>query len=220
MSLPVSSAQRRRGLAAGLPDFPWDTLAAARATAEAHPDGIVDLSIGTPIDPTPELAREALSRAADSPGYPLTSGTRALREAIAAYLSRRWGAERLEPTATLPVIGTKELVAWLPTLLGLGPDDLVVYPTMAYPTYQVGAVIAGCRTLACDDLDELPDQQPALVWINSPSNPTGQVLAPEVLAARVRTARERGAIVALRRVLRRVRLGGRAGLGAASVHLR
>ncbi len=195
MSLPVSSARRRRGLAPGLPDFPWDTLAAARATAEAHPDGIVDLSIGTPIDPTPELAREALSRAADSPGYPLTSGTRALREAIAAYLSRRWGAERLEPTATLPVIGTKELVAWLPTLLGLGPDDLVVYPAMAYPTYQVGAVIAGCRTVACDDLDELPDQQPALVWINSPSNPTGQVLAPEVLAARVRIARERGAIV-------------------------
>ena len=68
-------------------------------------------------------------------------------------------------------------------------------PTMAYPTYQVGAVIAGCRTVACDDLDELADQQPALVWINSPSNPTGQVLAPEVLAARVRTARERGAIV-------------------------
>ena len=195
MSLPVPSAQRRRGLAFGLPDFPWDTLAAARATAEAHPDGIVDLSIGTPIDPTPELAQEALGRAADSPGYPLTSGTRALREAIAAYLSSRWGAERLQPTATLPVIGTKELVAWLPTLLGLGPDDLVVYPTMAYPTYQVGAVIAGCRTLACDDLDDLDDLRPALVWINSPSNPTGQVLAPEVLAARVRTARERGAIV-------------------------
>ena len=70
-------------LAAGLPDFPWDTLAGARATTEAHPDGIVDLSIGTPIDPTPELARQALSRSADSPGYPLTSGTRALREAIA-----------------------------------------------------------------------------------------------------------------------------------------
>ena len=195
MSLPVSAEQRRRGLAAGLPDFPWDTLAVARATAEAHPNGIVDLSIGTPIDPTPALAQEALSRAADSPGYPLTSGTRALRDAIAAYLSSRWGAERLQPTATLPVIGTKELVAWLPTLLGLGPDDLVVYPTMAYPTYQVGAVIAGCRTLACDDLDELGDQRPAVVWINSPSNPTGQVLAPEVLAARVRTARECGAIV-------------------------
>ena len=185
----------RTTLAAGLPDFPWDTLAGARATAEAHPDGIVDLSIGTPIDPTPELARQALSRSADSPGYPLTSGTRALREAIADYLSSRWGAERLSPSATLPVIGTKELVAWLPTLLGLGSDDLVVYPTMAYPTYQVGAVIAGCRTLACDDLDELGDERPALVWINSPSNPTGQILAPDVLAARVRTARARGAIV-------------------------
>jgi succinyldiaminopimelate transaminase len=180
----------------GLPDFPWDTIAAARATAEAHADGIVNLSIGTPIDPTPERARLALSRAANSPGYPLTSGTSALREALASYLMRRWGAVGLSPEDTLPVIGTKELVAWLPTLLGLGPDDLVVYPTMAYPTYLVGAKIAGCRAIACDDLDELGDEQPALVWINSPSNPTGQILDMEGLKHRVSWARERGALVA------------------------
>ena len=139
-------------LAAGLPEFPWDTIADARATAEAHPGGIVDLSVGTPVDPTPERAIRALSRAANSPGYPLTAGTSALRAAMASYLQRRWGAEGLAPDATLPVIGTKELVAWLPTLLGLGPDDLVVYPTMAYPTYLVGAKIAGCQAVACDDL--------------------------------------------------------------------
>ena len=187
---------RRRGLAAGLPDFPWDTIASARATAAAHPDGIVDLSVGTPVDPTPELAIRALSGAADSPGYPLTSGTAALREAIASYLTRRWGAEGLSPEATLPVIGTKELVAWLPTLLGLGHDDLLVYPTMAYPTYLVGARIAGCRAVACDDLDQLGNTRPALIWINSPSNPTGQILDPEALKGRVRWARERGALVA------------------------
>jgi succinyldiaminopimelate transaminase len=180
----------------GLPDFPWDTIAAARAIAEAHADGIVDLSIGTPIDPTPERARLALSRAANSPGYPLTSGTSALREALASYLTRRWGAVGLSRDDTLPVIGTKELVAWLPTLLGLGPDDLVVYPTMAYPTYLVGAKIAGCRAIACDDLDELGDEQPALIWINSPSNPTGQILDMEALKHRVNWARERGALVA------------------------
>jgi succinyldiaminopimelate transaminase len=192
----IEGPPRRRGLAAGLPDFPWDTIAAARATAESHPGGIVDLSVGTPIDPTPERAINAMSRAADSPGYPFTSGTAPLREAIVAYLTRRWGAERLAPDDTLPVIGTKELVAWLPTLLGLGPDDLVVYPTMAYPTYLVGAKIAGCRAMACDDLDQLGDARPALIWINSPSNPTGQILGPAALKQRVTWARARGALVA------------------------
>ena len=186
-------SQRR---SAQLPDFPWDTLAAAKARAQLHPDGIVDLSVGTPVDPTPELGRQALAAAADSPGYPLTSGTAALRTAIADYLIRRWGADGLRPEATLPVIGTKELVAWLPTLLGLGPDDLVVYPEVAYPTYAVGAALAGCRAVACDDLASLGDERPALVWLNSPANPTGQILPAATLAARVAWARERGALVA------------------------
>ena len=183
-------------LAAELPDFPWDTIAAVKAIAQEHPGGIVDLSIGTPVDPTPERATRALSRAANSPGYPFTAGTAALRQAIASYLTRRWGAVGLAPDDTLPVIGTKELVAWLPTLLGLGPDDLVVYPTMAYPTYLVGAKIAGCRAIACDDLDQLGDARPALIWINSPSNPTGQILSAEALKHRVIWARERGSLVA------------------------
>jgi succinyldiaminopimelate transaminase len=183
-------------LASGLPDFPWDTIAAARATAEAHPDGIVDLSVGTPVDSTPELAMLALSRAADSPGYPFTAGTVALRQAIVSYLKRRWAADDLAPDATLPVIGTKELVAWLPTLLGLGPDDLVVYPTMAYPTYLVGATIAGCRAIACDDPEELGDAQPAVVWINTPANPTGRILGAGELENWVNWTRERGSLLA------------------------
>ncbi len=183
-------------LADGLPDFPWDTLAGAKACASLHPDGLVDLSVGTPVDPTPALGQRALQAAADRPGYPQTAGTPQLRTAIARYLDTRWGADGIAPAATLPVVGTKELVAWLPTLLGLGPADLVVLPTMAYPTYLVGARIAGCRTRAVDDLTELGDERPALVWLNSPSNPTGQVLAPEVLAARVAWARERGVLVA------------------------
>ena len=195
MSQAGSSAGGRRRLSASLPDFPWDSLAGAKAIAAAHPDGIVDLSVGTPVDPTPEIGRRALAEAADSPGYPQTAGTAALRESIAGYLTRRWGATGLAPDATLPVIGTKELVAWLPTLLGLGPDDLVVFPTMAYPTYEVGARIAGCRSAAVDDLTTL-SETPALVWLNSPGNPTGQILPAEELRARVAWARDRGAIVA------------------------
>lgn len=185
-----------RSLAAGLPDFPWDTLAGAKTTAEAHPGGIVDLSVGTPVDPTPQLAIDALVRAANSPGYPVTAGTSELREAMVSYLSLRWGADGLTAEDTLPVIGTKELVAWLPTLLGLGPDDLVVYPTTAYPTYLVGAGLAGCQSVACDDLEELGDRRPALVWINSPGNPNGAVLSAEAMASRVRWCRERGAVLA------------------------
>jgi succinyldiaminopimelate transaminase len=192
-----SAAGPARGrLAAALPDFPWDSLAEAKARAGAHPGGIVDLSVGTPVDPTPESGRLALAAAADSPGYPLTSGTGPLREAMAAYLTERWGAVGLAPSTTLPAIGTKELVAWLPTLLGLGPDDLVVFPTMAYPTYEVGARIAGCRFLAADDPAEVADERPALVWLNSPSNPTGQILDAVELRRRVGWARARGAVVA------------------------
>lgn len=137
----------------------------------------------------------ALAEAADSPGYPQTSGTAALRESIAGYLTRRWGATGLAPDATLPVIGTKELVAWPPTLLGLGSDDLVVFPTMAYPTYEVGARIAGCRSAVVDDLTTL-SETPALVWLNSPGNPTGQILPAEELRQGSPGARDRGAIVA------------------------
>ena len=189
------AATGRRRLAAELPDFPWDSLAEAKARAAAHPDGIVDLSVGTPVDPTPAIGQRALAEAANSPGYPQTSGTPALREAIADYLVRRWGAVGLTAEATLPVIGTKELVAWLPTLLGLGPDDLVVFPAMAYPTYEVGARIAGCRFLAADDPTTL-DEAPALVWLNSPSNPTGEILSGPELRRRVDWAREHGAIIA------------------------
>lgn len=181
---------------AALPDFPWDSLDGARKLAAAHPDGLVDLSVGTPVDPVPALAQEALAEAANSPGYPLTSGTAELRAAIADYLSQRWAATGLAAEATMPVIGTKEFVAWLPTLLGLGRGDTVVVPTMAYPTYAVGALIAGCTPVPCDDLETLGDLRPGLVWLNSPSNPTGQILDGDELARRVAWARERGAVVA------------------------
>src|SRR5881394_2766350 len=107
-----------------LPDFPWDLLAPYKRQAQQHPGGIVDLSIGTPVDPTPGVVRRALADAADAPGYPATYGTPELRAAAAGWLSRRLGVAA-DPAAVLPVIGTKELVAWLPTLFGAGPGDTV-----------------------------------------------------------------------------------------------
>jgi succinyldiaminopimelate transaminase len=179
-----------------LPVFPWDTLADVTAMARSHPDGIVDLSVGTPVDPVAPLIREALAAASSAPGYPTTAGTPALRASAIAALGRRYGVTGLADDAVLPVIGTKELIAWLPTLLGLGPDDLVVVPELAYPTYEVGAQLACAQVVRADSLTQLGPQRPALIYLNSPSNPTGRVLGVDHLRKVVGWARERGTLVA------------------------
>jgi succinyldiaminopimelate transaminase len=203
---PVASGQAAGGASRLLlPDFPWDRLAPFGERARAHPDGIVDLSVGTPVDPTPAVARAALAAAADAPGYPQTYGTPALRQAVAAWFARRRGVPDLDPDGVLPTIGSKELVAWLPTLLGLGPGDVVVHPEVAYPTYDVGARLAGATPVAADGTAQLGPVGPSgasgsgrvrLVWLNSPANPTGRVLGVEHLAKVVRWARSAGAVVA------------------------
>ncbi|MEJ5944949.1 succinyldiaminopimelate transaminase [Pseudokineococcus basanitobsidens] len=189
-----------------LPDFPWDALAGAGARARAHPGGIVDLSVGTPVDPTPDLLREALAAASDSPGYPQVWGTPALREAVSAWYARRRGVPGLDPDGVMPTPGSKELVAWLPTLLGLGPGDVVVHPEVAYPTYDVGARLAGATPLPLDDVAALVSPEVALpgggtgrvrlVWLNTPSNPTGAVDDVAHLARVVAWARTHGVVVA------------------------
>lgn len=181
------------GLETGtLPDFPWDTLAPFAERARAHPGGIVDLSVGTPVDPTPALVREALAAAADAPGYPTTHGTPALREAVVDWFARTRGVPGLDPAAVLPTVGSKELVALLPSLLGLGPGDVVLHPATAYPTYDVGARLAGAVPEPCDDVESrLADGRGdvRLVWLNSPGNPDGRVLGVDRLASVVDAAR-------------------------------
>lgn len=178
-----------------LPDFPWDSLAGAKALASAHPDGLVDLSVGTPVDPTPEVARRALVTAADSPGYPPTIGIPEVRSAMVRWFARRRGAHLTEDQV-LPTIGSKEMVAHLPSLLGLGEGDVVVHPAQAYPTYDVGARLAGA-TPHPSDAD--PEEWPAatrLVWVNSPGNPHGHVASVARLRRIVEWARPRGVVVA------------------------
>jgi succinyldiaminopimelate transaminase len=164
--------------------------------AGKHPDGIVDLSIGTPVDPTPDVVQEALRAAANAPGYPLTYGTPDLRLAAVAALGRRHGVVDLDPAGVLPTIGSKELVAWLPTLLGLAAGDGVVYPVLAYPTYDIGARLAGAEPIPADGFLSLGPRNVRLVWLNSPANPTGRVLPAEHLRGVVDWARARGAVVA------------------------
>jgi succinyldiaminopimelate transaminase len=167
-------------------------LAPFAELARRHPDGAVDLSVGTPVDPTPELIQAALRGASDAPGYPTTAGRDDLRAACAGWLDRVLGAH-VAPSAVLPAIGSKELVASLPRLLGLAPGSRIVIPRIAYPTYAVGAIMAGCEPVATDEPESVAGA--ALVWLNSPSNPTGAVLAPERAAQIVAWAREVGAVV-------------------------
>lgn len=178
-------------------DYPWDAVAPYAERAGAHPGGLVDLSIGTPVDPTPPLIQRALAEAADAPGYPTVVGTAALREAISSWFDRARGVPGLDPGAVLPTVGSKEMVALLPSLLSIGPGDVVVVPSMAYPTYAIGAQLAGAEVLIADDVAQWAGNAAVrLVWLNSPSNPTGAVLGTELMAEVVTAARHLGAVVA------------------------
>ncbi len=195
MTAGAASGAGAPTVAARLPAFPWDSLAGPAQLARQHPGGIVDLSVGTPVDPVPEVVRAALRAADDSPGYPATAGTAALREAAAGWLARRHEVS-VDPAAVLPVIGTKEFIASLPTALGCGPGDIVAHPALAYPTYDVGARLAGARPVPAAGVFSLGPQRISLLWLNSPANPTGQVLPAEHLRKVVSWARERGTVVA------------------------
>ena len=181
-----------------LPEFPWDQLASAKARATEHPGGMCDLSVGTPVDDTPAFIREALADASNAHGYPTVIGTTEVREAIVAWGKRR-GMVDVGMNGVIPTIGSKELVAWLPFLLGLGPGDVVVYPRIAYPTYDMGARFALAESVPADSLGELDADTRSrvkLIWVNSPANPNGTVRTVEQLREIVAQAREIGAVVA------------------------
>jgi succinyldiaminopimelate transaminase len=177
-----------------LPEYPWDAMAPYLEVARRHPDGVIDLSIGSPVDPTPEVVRTALSQATDAHAYPTTAGTPALGQAITDWFSRRRQVPGLSSANVLPTIGSKEFVAWAPFMLRVGEGDVVVHPRAAYPTYEIGALLANATALASDDPAEWPAET-ALVWLNSPGNPDGSVLDVDALRERVIRARELGAIV-------------------------
>ncbi|MGH3803637.1 MAG: succinyldiaminopimelate transaminase [Pseudonocardiaceae bacterium] len=178
---------------------PWDQLAQFRLRAAEHADGLIDLSVGTPIDPVPDVVKDALASAADTPGYPTTAGSARLRRAIADWL-RRHVDGALPNVEVLPTVGSKELIGWLPTLLRLGPSDIVAIPELSYPTYEVGARMVGAQVRRCGTTEilagALDDAPPALLWLNSPSNPSGEVCSDEQLVGVVEWARAHDCLIA------------------------
>ena len=190
------------------PPYPHDRLGPVRAVAAAVPGGMVDASVGTPVDPMPEVVVRALVDAASqATGYPATIGSLTLREAAAGWIDRRFGCA-VTPDEVVACIGTKELVASLPRVLSLRDPsrDTVLYPAAAYPTYEMGALLAGLRPVPVpvDDgwhldlsrVDPADANRALVLWCNDPSNPTGVAASPEQMCAAVEWARARGIIVA------------------------
>ena len=158
--------------------------------AKKYPGGFIDLSQGTPVDPTPTFIQEALTKASNSPSYPLTAGSSQLKDAIRAWATLNLGATG--EFDVLPVIGSKEFVALLPTFL---QSKTVLYPKIAYPTYLVGALMASAKAIPVEiDAKSWPIAD--LAWINSPSNPTGQVQSDSEILATINWARNNGSVIA------------------------
>lgn len=168
------------------PPYPYSRLSGLRALADALPGGIVDCSVGTPCDPPPGEALEALASSGTERGYPSSAGSPPYRQAAASYLRRAFGVE-IDPPSVVACVGTKEMVASTPHYLHLRDPsrDTVLYPSVSYPTYAMGALLAGCRAVAVspadtdgagldlDAIDPSDASRALLLWVNSPSNPSG-----------------------------------------------
>jgi succinyldiaminopimelate transaminase len=166
------------------PPYPYDRLDRLKPIAAAHPGGIVDLSIGTPFDPPPAAVVDALATSGAERSYPPSIGTLAFREAAQRWMQRRFDVD--VPVGQIgATIGSKEFVATLPQWMQLRtPDrDTVLYPSISYPSYEMGAILAGCRPIPVamrpdgrmdfDSIDADDADRALLVWVNSPGNPTG-----------------------------------------------
>ncbi|MDQ3896074.1 MAG: aminotransferase class I/II-fold pyridoxal phosphate-dependent enzyme, partial [Actinomycetota bacterium] len=159
------------------PPYPYDRLDDAKAAASKHEGGLVDLSIGTPYDPPPAEVVVALSTSGTERGYPASIGSKRLREAAVGWMARRFGVDvGLDGVAAC--VGTKELVANVAGWLRLrSPErDTVLFPSVAYPTYEMGAILGRCRAVPVDDISTVSDEDAAralCMWVNSPANPTG-----------------------------------------------
>ncbi len=162
------------------PPYPYDRLGEIVDLAQRHEGGAVDLSIGTPCDPAPDAVLAALCAGDTARGYPPSIGTPAFRAAAAGWIERRLGA-RVDPdTEVAACVGTKEFVASMPQYLALRDPsrDTILYPAISYPTYEMGATLAGLRAvpyLQLDDIDAADAGRALAIWVNSPANPSGQL---------------------------------------------
>ncbi len=166
------------------PPYPYDRLDDLVRLAGRHEGGAVDLSIGTPMDAPPPGVVAALSASGAERGYPASIGSADLRGAASRWMRRRFDVD-IDLRAVGACIGTKEFVGTLPQWLQLRTPqrDTILYPAIAYPTYEMGAILAGCRArpvpldergrLRLEEIGEQDADRALALWVNSPGNPTG-----------------------------------------------
>lgn len=177
-----------------LPDFPWDLLEPIAKIARSHPAGLIDLSVGTPVDSVAEVITKAASLNLDAHAYGLSAGSKGLIEAQTNWLIKTTGVVEGNFN-TIASIGSKEAVSLMPLLLGLGSNSVVVIPEIAYPTYEVGAKVVQAEVIRADHPDLVSAKKVDLVWLNSPGNPTGAIADIETLKAWIMFARKHNAVV-------------------------
>lgn len=184
--------------------YDWSRIASYKRVARSYAGGMIDLSVGSPADPVPDSVRKALAIAANDAnayGYPATIGTAELQNAIRDWLRDCRGVANLDAldAAIVPTVGSKEAVSLMASLLFLGAGDVVVQPRVSYPTYEIGTQLAGASVLKVDDVADVESwvHIPGVraIWVNSPCNPTGEVLSAEQMHAIVEAARSIGAVV-------------------------
>jgi succinyldiaminopimelate transaminase len=162
------------------PPYPYERLGELKAIAGRLEGGMLDLSIGAPCDPAPPEVIAALAEPGRAEGYPASIGTPAFRAAAAGWISRRLGATVDADAELAACVGTKEFVASAPQYLRLRTPakDTVLYPAISYPTYEMGAILAGVRAVPYQQLAEISDadaDRALCLWVNSPNNPTGEI---------------------------------------------
>ena len=166
------------------PPYPYERIDRFKPFAEQFDGGLIDFSIGTPFDPPPPAVVEMLGTSGAERGYPPSIGSLALRSAVHDWMGRRFDVE-VPPGQIAACIGTKEFVGTLPQWLKLRRPDLdtVLFPAISYPTYAMGATLAGCRAvevpmsptggLQLDAIDPADAARALVLWVNSPANPSG-----------------------------------------------
>lgn len=166
------------------PPYPYERVDRFKPYGEAFEGGLVDFSIGTPFDPPPPAVVEMLGASHAERGYPPSIGTADLRGAVVRWMRRRFDVD-VDAAHVGACIGTKEFVGTLPQWLRLRrPDrDTVLYPAISYPTYEMGAILAGCRAVPVpmsptggvqlDAIDPADAARALALWVNSPGNPSG-----------------------------------------------
>ncbi len=191
--------------------YPFVRLNDAAAERRARGLDVIDLGMGDPREPTDPAILQALRDGVrERMGYPAAVGLPELREAVAGWVGRRFGVTLDPDTQVIPTLGSKEAIySFAQVVLDApGGRDTVVVTEPGYPVPGRGAAFTGARVFEVplrEEHDFLPDveavpkdvwERTAVMWLNSPNNPTGAIAPRSFLERLAELARAHGFVLA------------------------